>query len=211
VWIVRRVEIGRLAVKAKAVFERYRGVYGARRVTRVLRHADEQVSVRLVAQLMSAQGLVAACPRGICWDNALAESFFVFRPTEEGARLPDGLLNPNKARSAVAEYIEVFYNRQRLHSALDYKTPAEVEVEYHKKHIATRNAPVRHSVIHHKHLSEEVTPLHPRMPLDQQTDLYREVRSKTSTQWDGPASIQGSSRLAQRAQPRAWEFFDSDV
>ena len=30
-----------------------------------------------------------------------------------------------RARFAVAEYIEIFYNRQRLHSALDYRTPAE--------------------------------------------------------------------------------------
>jgi putative transposase len=30
-----------------------------------------------------------------------------------------------RARFAVADYIEVFYNRQRLHSSLDYRTPAE--------------------------------------------------------------------------------------
>lgn len=41
-----------------------------------------------------------------------------------------------KARLAIAEYIEVFYNRQRLHSALGYKTPASVEAEYHSRLIA---------------------------------------------------------------------------
>jgi putative transposase len=35
-----------------------------------------------------------------------------------------------RARFAVAEYIEIFYNRQRLHSALDYRTPAEALTEY---------------------------------------------------------------------------------
>ena len=34
-----------------------------------------------------------------------------------------------KARSAVADYIEVFYNRQRLHSTLGYRTPLEVLTE----------------------------------------------------------------------------------
>jgi putative transposase len=35
-----------------------------------------------------------------------------------------------RARFAVAEYIEVFYNRQRLHSTLDYRTPAEALTRY---------------------------------------------------------------------------------
>jgi putative transposase len=33
-------------------------------------------------------------------------------------------------REAVFEYIEVFYNRRRLHSSLNYKTPAQVEAEF---------------------------------------------------------------------------------
>jgi putative transposase len=37
-----------------------------------------------------------------------------------------------QARRAVAEYIEVFYNRTRLHSGLGYKTPAEVAQQYHQ-------------------------------------------------------------------------------
>ena len=70
---------------------------------------------------------------GVCWDNAMAESFFgslknelVYRtvfPTRE------------KARRAIAEYIEVFYNRQRLHSGLGYKTPLEVASEYQQNRL----------------------------------------------------------------------------
>jgi hypothetical protein len=65
---------------------------------------------------------------GVCWDNALAESFFAALKNE----LVHRTIFPTRerARQAIAEYIEVFYNRQRLHSGLDYKTPLEVTIEY---------------------------------------------------------------------------------
>ena len=65
---------------------------------------------------------------GICWDNALAESFFGALKNELVYRT--AFPTQNKARTAIAEYIEVFYNRQRIHSALDYKTPAEFAATY---------------------------------------------------------------------------------
>jgi transposase InsO family protein len=58
--------------------------------------------------------------KGNCYDNAMAESFFKIFKTE--------LIYQNKnetrreAKQDIFEYIEVFYNRQRLHSALGYKT-----------------------------------------------------------------------------------------
>jgi putative transposase len=61
---------------------------------------------------------------GQCWDNALAESFFSALKNELVYRTV--FATQAKARTAVAEYIEVFYNRTRLHSALGYKTPTEV-------------------------------------------------------------------------------------
>jgi putative transposase len=61
--------------------------------------------------------------RGNCLDNAPMESFFASLKTERihGAQFRTRA----EARAAVFEYIEVFYNRQRLHSALGYRTPAE--------------------------------------------------------------------------------------
>ena len=61
--------------------------------------------------------------RGNCLDNAPMESFFASLKTE---RVHEAQFRTRaEARAAVFEYIEVFYNRQRLHSALGYRTPAE--------------------------------------------------------------------------------------
>ena len=65
---------------------------------------------------------------GVCWDNAMAESFFAALKNELIYRVV--LPTRKKARRMVAEYIEVFYNRIRTHSGLDYKTPHEVATEY---------------------------------------------------------------------------------
>jgi putative transposase len=65
---------------------------------------------------------------GICWDNAAAESFFATLKNEMYHR--QRFDTRARARFAVAEYIEIFYNRQRLHSTLGYRTPAEVLAEH---------------------------------------------------------------------------------
>ena len=71
---------------------------------------------------------------GICYDNAWAESFNgtlknerVYRtqyPTREHARID------------ITRYIELRYNQIRLHSALGYRTPNEVEQEWIQQHLA---------------------------------------------------------------------------
>jgi transposase InsO family protein len=65
---------------------------------------------------------------GVCWDNAMAESFFAALKNELVHRTV--FVTRDQARLAIAEYIEVFYNRQRLHSGLGYKTPLDVATEY---------------------------------------------------------------------------------
>lgn len=60
-----------------------------------------------------------------CWDNAVAESFFATLKTELVYR--QSLTSIPAARRAVFEYIEVFYNRKRLHSALGYQSPSTYE------------------------------------------------------------------------------------
>ena len=65
---------------------------------------------------------------GVCWDNAAAESFFATLKNEMYYR--QSFATRARARFAVAEYIEVFYNRQRLHSTLGYRTPADALNRY---------------------------------------------------------------------------------
>jgi putative transposase len=66
---------------------------------------------------------------GVCWDNAVAESFFATLKNEMYYR--HTWPTQARARLAVAEYIEVFYNRKRLHSTLGYRTPHEALTDYH--------------------------------------------------------------------------------
>ena len=80
-------------------------------------------------QALAANGIeVSMSRKGNCWDNAVAESFF--------ATLKNELIHARpwsgryQLRSAVFEYIEVFYNRRRLHSSLGYRTPARAEADH---------------------------------------------------------------------------------
>ncbi len=65
--------------------------------------------------------------RGNCWDNAVAESFFGTLKMELLYELP--LQTRSATRSAVADYIETFYNIRRRHSSLDYQSPVEFELK----------------------------------------------------------------------------------
>lgn len=65
--------------------------------------------------------------KGNCWDNAVAESFFRSLKVEEVYQKT--YRTREEANLSVFSYIEMFYNRQRIHSYLGYLTPAEFEAE----------------------------------------------------------------------------------
>jgi transposase InsO family protein len=69
----------------------------------------------------------AAC----CYDNAAMESFWSTLKTEILPAAP--FANIQTARRAIFDYIETFYNPQRLHSALDYQSPVDFESKTHYK------------------------------------------------------------------------------
>ena len=63
--------------------------------------------------------------RGNCWDNAISESFFHTLKVELVHE--NTYLTRRDAKNSIFQYIEGYYNRKRMHSAIDYKTPVEVE------------------------------------------------------------------------------------
>ena len=94
----------------------------------VIHHSDHgcQYTSLLFGEHCQAVGIRCSMGSvGDCYDNAMAESFFATLECELLARQP--FRTHLEARTALFEYIEVFYNRQRRHSALDYLSPDAYE------------------------------------------------------------------------------------
>ncbi len=95
----------------------------------VLHHSDRGVQYASAAyrSFLECHGLVASMSRtGNCYDNALMESFFSSFKTELVHH--EDYATREEARRSIFEYIEVFYNRQRRHSAIGYQSPESFEV-----------------------------------------------------------------------------------
>jgi transposase InsO family protein len=94
----------------------------------LLHHSDrgsQYTSEAYQSQMAALQCTVSMSRTGNCYDNAVAESFFATLKTEcATVQFP----SKAEARTAIFEYIEGWYNRQRLHSSLDYLSPAEFEL-----------------------------------------------------------------------------------
>lgn len=95
----------------------------------LLDHSDRgsQYAARRYRKRLANSGLRASMSRrGDCWDNAVVESFFSSLKTELffGRRWPE---TRREAHRELFEYIEIFYNRKRRHSALGYLSPSQFE------------------------------------------------------------------------------------
>lgn len=78
-------------------------------------------------RLLEEYGVTCSMSRkGNCWDNAVSESFFGTLKSE----LDDPFATRTIAHDKLFDYIEVFYNRQRLHSTLNYMSPAAYEAKH---------------------------------------------------------------------------------
>ncbi len=98
--------------------------------TGLLHHSDRGVQYASgdYQQMLSVYGITPSMSRkGDCWDNAPMESFFATLKTELIHHRH--FTTRSQARREIFEYIEGFYNRQRLHSALGYVSPAQFEAQ----------------------------------------------------------------------------------
>ena len=83
-------------------------------------------------ELLASHALLSSMSRRAnCWDNAVAESFFATLKVE--LVYQTRWSTRAQARSEVFEYIEIFYNRRRRHSALGYLSPDEFERRRQRK------------------------------------------------------------------------------
>lgn len=100
-------------------------------------HSDRgcQYTSSELAAYLKAHSMVGSMGRtGVCWDNAAAESFFATLKKELVYRT--AFPTHRHAYDAIAEYIEIFYNRQRIHSTIGYHTPEQRRIH----HMNTRQA-----------------------------------------------------------------------
>jgi putative transposase len=99
--------------------------------TGLLHHSDRgsQYASQDYQDMLCHYGMeISMSRKGDCWDNAVVESFFATLKRELIYRRKFRTLE--EARRAIFEYIEVFYNRERLHSSLGYMSPADYEKQW---------------------------------------------------------------------------------
>jgi len=94
----------------------------------IIHHSDRgsQYCSDIYQALLSEKGFICSMSgKGNCYDNAVMESFYHTLKVEmvHGQRYR----TRSEAQTAVFNYIEIFYNRKRLHSSLDYQTPEAFE------------------------------------------------------------------------------------
>ena len=97
-------------------------------VSQIIVHSDQgstYASFSYRKLIADNNGLCSMSRKGDCYDNAVAESFFSSLKTELVDH--EDYRTREQARQSVFKYIELFYNRRRRHSYLDYMSPDEYE------------------------------------------------------------------------------------
>lgn len=104
----------------------------------LLLHSDQGVQYRAseYQQTLNDLGIIASMSRkGNCWDNAVMEAFFSRLKVE--LIYPENYSSIETLRTGLFEYIEIFYNRQRRHSALGYDNPTHYELLFNQMNVST--------------------------------------------------------------------------
>jgi putative transposase len=104
----------------------------------LLLHSDQGVQYRAneYQQTLYELGITASMSRkGNCWDNAVMEAFFARLKVE--LIYPENYRSMEELRAGLFEYIEIFHNRQRRHSALQYDNPTHYELVSAQMNVST--------------------------------------------------------------------------
>ena len=135
-WAMRHTLAGELTRDALTM-----ALTGRRPAPGVLHHTDRgsQYAAGDYQALLTAHKMACSMSGvGDCWDNAVAESFFATLKRELADRAD--WHTRDEARTAVFEYIEVWYNQQRRHSSLGYQSPDEYEQQLASEQAITKAA-----------------------------------------------------------------------
>jgi len=122
-WAMDRVMDRGLALRALGM-----ALHGRNPDGKLMHHSDRgsQYASDDYQRLLKRRGITCSMSRkGDCWDNAVVESFFGTLKTELIHRYE--FATRDEARREIFDYIEVFYNRERRHSYLGYRSPEEFE------------------------------------------------------------------------------------
>ncbi len=125
-WAIRKANDTALALAA------LESAVGTRRVVPrgLVHHTDRGSSYASedYKNALAAYGMTQSMSRtGDCWDNAVAESFFATLRAELVDH--ETYASARAAERSIGDYIETFYNVERLHSHLDYVSPIEFELK----------------------------------------------------------------------------------
>ena len=105
---------------------------------KALIHSDRGVQYRSndYQATLAASGIRCSMSRkGNCWDNAAMESFFSRFKVE--LIYAENYHSVEEAKTGIFEYIEIFYNRERRHSAIGYVSPHEYEMKFQQRNVST--------------------------------------------------------------------------
>jgi putative transposase len=129
-WAISAINDRHLTIRALEMALRRRGPPAG-----LLHHSDQGSTYASedYQAILDGHGIQCSMSRrGNCYDNAAMESWFSTLKSELGERFESAA----RAKEQLFEYIEVFYNQQRMHSAIGYASPAEFERAVEQRAIA---------------------------------------------------------------------------
>ena len=128
-WYLKRQE--ELRIKIQEIYDENNQIFGAAKITAVLKEQGYQTSEKIVRKLMRDIGLISIRQDAkSIYDNSVMESFFSSLKREELYRTK--YRSEKELRTAIDNYM-LFYNEKRPHAQNGYKTPLRKETEYRER------------------------------------------------------------------------------